>query len=77
MNQIHPQRGDQFYHSKWLDPSHGYDKKVPALFEVTSIRSGVVYYRPVYMHGNQKELGKATYCAVSELPKYVLNWKES
>ncbi len=70
-------RGDRFIHRYWLDPSFGYDKKVPALCEITKTTKHAVYYRWVvtYMPTARQELsGNSMWVDKGKFEKSVLRW---
>lgn len=55
----------EIYPSKvWLEA----DNKTPLKMKVTSIKNGVIYYRPVYEDGT---IGKPVYCSVEDVNKYL------
>ncbi len=65
-------KGFRFLHSRYLDPSK-LPEKVNALFEVTKIAMGQVYYCPIYNLGNGEFKGKTKdYCPIADFPKYIL-----
>jgi hypothetical protein len=71
--------GKRFEHTRWLDPSHGYDKHVPATFQVTRIAQGRVYFRPVYVYVDgetrREELGSGFHTDVATFEaKDVRRW---
>lgn len=43
-----PRRGLRFLHSTWLNV----EDHTPMTFEVSAIRKGLVYYRPIYKDGS-------------------------
>jgi hypothetical protein len=57
-----PKKGQRFAHRYWLTE----DRSSPLTCEITKIRAGLVYYRPVYADG----LGKPIFCAIEDLPRY-------
>lgn len=69
VNDATVKRGRRFFHTRWLDPSKGYDSHVPALFEITAIRRGLVYFRPVYTYDDgsitRESLGSGFYAPLS------------
>lgn len=68
-----PTIGQRFLHSRWLDPSK-MPARVPALFQVTAIRHGAVYYAPVYVYaGGREEVSKKReYCDVQKFDTVCL-----
>lgn len=66
-----PFKGLRFRHSRVVNWD---DHKTPALYEVTKVARGAVYYRPVYDAGiaGSERLGKAEYCTLEYWPKVHL-----
>jgi hypothetical protein len=62
-----PVKGLRFKHSRVID----YDKN-PAIFQVTRIAQGMVYYRPVYNYGTREVLGHPDCCYLEYFPKVCL-----
>lgn len=64
-----PSKGLRFYHSRVLDTVK-WDGKTRQLYQVTAMRQGYVYYRPVYDYGTRTELGKPDCCPVASFTQY-------
>jgi len=71
--------GTRFLHAQWLNSRFSLEeiKTLPreetALrCEVTSIRHGMIYYRPVYQHSDREELGAVAKFPYDEREKYIL-----
>lgn len=61
-----PIKGMRFLHSRWIDPTK-MPERIPALFEVTGFKHGLVYYAPVYTYdGGRQELSKKRECIKAE-----------
>ncbi len=71
-NQV--KRGARFLHAQWLDPSTMGSNPKPQLRQVTAIRGGCVYYRPVYRHGDREDLGTAMHEYQSCFDGRVKEW---
>lgn len=53
-----PTRGLRFFHARWLNPTK-MPERIPQMFEVSAIRSGAIYFRPVYRYATGRvEVGK-------------------
>lgn len=69
--EIAPRKGLRFYHWRVLD-TEKWDGKSPQLYEVTAIRNGCVYYRPVYAAGRPEErLGNPDRCIIEQFSKWA------
>jgi hypothetical protein len=62
-----PKLGMRFKHSRVLDS----DKK-PALYQVTRIANGLIYYRNIIDPGNRTALGTPACCHLEEFDKRCL-----
>lgn len=67
-------RGQRFLHAQWLDASTMGNNPQPQLMQVTAVRGGCVYYRPVYKRTGREDLGKAMYELASGFSKRVKEW---
>jgi hypothetical protein len=57
-------KGARFIHKHWLDPTTMGPNPQGQLFQITQIRQGQVYFRPVYRYeseGGREVLGQAFY----------------
>lgn len=72
---VEPKRGLRFHHARIL--SHDYDGITPQLCAVTRVALGVVYYRPVYFHGERETLGAAEYATAERFQVLALSDAEA
>lgn len=64
-------KGLKFFHARVLD-TQKFDGYTPALYEVTRIAQGVVYYRPVFdVCLPSQRLGRPEYDTIEHFPKIV------
>ena len=66
-----PKKGLRFQHSRVVNWD---DHKTPALYEVTKVARGMVYYAPVYDAGiaRSERLGRRECCTLEYFPKVIL-----
>lgn len=64
-------KGLRFFHARVFD-SMLFDGKTHQLYEVTAVRSGMAYYRPVIRYDTREVLGSAAKCPVCDFHKYAM-----